>query len=758
MNTTIANSASVPVDYHSDQQEDEIDLANLFLTLIENKWLIITMTVVGLSLGVFKAFRDIPIYKTDVMLQVEGRSDSLDALEPVAALLESEMPIMGEIEIIKSRSVLGEAVKNLNLEIVAQPHYFPIIGEAIARRYQPGPDGAVSEALFGLPQYAWGGEAIRVGTFEIPSEWFGKEFTLLAGQQGHYRLLYEGEPVIEGEVGKLATREIGHNRQPLKLFVSLLKSRPGTEFQLYRQSLGSAIEQLKGKLNVAEKGKGSGIIEATLEIAKPKMAIDLLDEIANIYVRRNVEQKSAEAQKTLKFLEKQLPQLKDQLESATTALNDFRARKGSVDLNAETQGVLESVVENKTQITLLQQKREELRQKFTPQHPTIIAIDRQIARLQAQMKSDEKKIAVLPKTQQVILKLSRDVEVSNELYTTLLNNAQTLRVAKAGTVGDVRVIDYAAMPTEPIKPKKALIIAIATFLGLIVGIVAAFVRKSMHRGVEDPDLIEKHLNIPVYASIPHSEGQAQLGRKIKRNQWQPTTEEPAILALQDKDDQAVESLRSLRTTLHFAFLEAANNIIMITGPSPNIGKSFVSLNLASVLSDAGKKILLIDADMRRGEIHKSLGVERENGLSDLISDSVSFFEAIHKVPETNLDFLSTGAVPPNPSELLMHEKFGQLLKKISQSYDYVIIDSPPILAVTDAGIIGRQAGATLMVVKAGWHPMRELEQSTKRLMQAGVNIKGAVFNNVPIASSRYGYGYGYGYKGYVYQYNYQQSN
>ncbi len=755
MNTTIANSAAVPVDYHSDQQEDEIDLANLFLTLIENKWLIITMTVVGLSLGVFKAFRDIPIYKTDVMLQVEGRSDSLDALEPVAALLESEMPIMGEIEIIKSRSVLGEAVKNLNLEIVAQPRYFPIIGEAIARRYQPGPDGGVSEALFGLPQFAWGGEAIRVDTFKIPPDWFDKKFTLLASQQGRYRLMYEGEPVIEGEVGKLAMRDLGDNRQPLKLFVSLLKSRPGTEFTLYRQPLGSAIEQLKEKLNVEEKGKGSGIIEATLEVANPQMAIKILDEIANIYVRRNVEQKSAEAQKTLKFLDKQLPQLKDQLEAATTSLNDFRARKGSVDLDAETQGVLASVVESKTQITLLQQKREELRQKFTPQHPTIIAIDRQIARLEAQMKGHEQKIAVLPKTQQVILKLSRDVQVSNELYTTLLNNSQTLRVAKAGTVGDVRVIDYAAMPIEPIKPKKALIIAVAALLGLITGIVAVFIRKAMHRGVEDPDLIEKRLNIPVYASIPHSDAQAQLSKRLKRNQQQPIGDEPAILALIDKDDQSIESLRSLRTTLHFAFLQAANNMIMITGPSPDIGKSFVSLNLATVLSDAGKKILLIDADMRKGEIHKVLEVERENGLSDLITESTDLYQAIHNVPGTNLDFLSTGSVPPNPSELLMHEKFGQILEKISQSYDYVIIDSPPILAVTDAGIIGRLVGATLMVVKAGWHPMRELEQSTKRLIQAGVNIKGVVFNNVPIGSSRYGYGYGY--KGYVYQYNYQKT-
>jgi tyrosine-protein kinase Etk/Wzc len=231
--------------------------------------------------------------------------------------------------------------------------------------------------------------------------------------------------------------------------------------------------------------------------------------------------------------------------------------------------------------------------------------------------------------------------------------------------------------------------------------------------------------------------------------------------VQNKDDLAIESLRSLRTTLHFAFLEAQNNIIMITGPSPGVGKTFVSINLAAVLADAGKKILLIDGDMRKGFINKVLGVERENGLSELVSntgsDGVSKWDkAIHRIPIANLDFIPTGTIPPNPSELLLHERFGHLLASISKNYDHVIIDSPPILAVTDAAIIGRLASATLMVVKAGQHPMRELEQSVKRLSQAGVNLKGVVFNDLPELSSRYGYGYGQ--NKYVYQYSYNKPN
>ena len=295
-----------------------------------------------------------------------------------------------------------------------------------------------------------------------------------------------------------------------------------------------------------------------------------------------------------------------------------------------------------------------------------------------------------------------------------------------------------------------MIIAISFIFGLIIGIAWVFIRNAMQHGVKDPDVIEKQLNIPIYAIIPHSSNQEKINTRLKKNQ-QRTAGERAILALENDDDLAVESLRSLRTMLHFAFLEARNNIIMITGPSPHVGKSFVSINLAAVLAHTGKKVLLIDGDLRKGFINKTLGVGREQGLSEFISNTIALDVAIHKIPTANFDFIATGAIPPNPSELLLHERFSIFLESISQHYDHVIIDSPPILDVTDAAIIGRMVSATLMVIKAGQHPMRELEQSAKRLFQAGVDIKGIVFNDVPESSSTYGYGK------YVYQYSYKKS-
>ncbi|MDD5272007.1 MAG: polysaccharide biosynthesis tyrosine autokinase [Methylovulum sp.] len=743
-------------NYQPNEEDDGIDFGELIATILDGKYLIVFLTSVFLAAGVAKALLDTPIYKADGMLQIEEKTNTLGALESVAPLLESKMPALTEIELIKSRRVLGETVRNLNLEIIATPKYFPIIGEAVARRFQKQAiNGQVSAPLFGKDQYAWGGETIRIDTFLVPESWVGKELTLMAGTQGHFTLLDDGQALLEGAVGKPTIKSLNEGQGTLTLFVSLLKARPNTLFTIMRRSLLSGINELDGSLTVVEKGKGTGILSFTMESASPTLAAQTLNEVANIYVKQNVEQKSKEAQSTLEFLDKQLPAIKDQLEASTAALNEFRINKGSIDLDMETQSVLSGVVEIKTQITLLQQKRDELRGKFTESHPTIIAIDKQIARLQAQMNANDRKIEALPEIQQVILRLSRDVKVSTELYTTLLNNAQTLRVAKAGTVGNARVIDEAVLPTDPIKPKKPLIIAISLILGLIVGMAVVFIRKALHSGIEDPDQIEKHLNIPVYVTIPHSNAQVKLSENLKKSgKKQPN--EISVLALKNKEDLAIESLRSLRTTLHFAFLEAQNNIIMITGPSPGVGKSFVCINLATVLADAGKKILLIDADLRNGFIHKSLGLSREVGLSELITHATTLDKAIHPIAVANIDFISTGAIPPNPSELLLHDRFGQLLETLGKNYDHIIIDSPPILAVTDACIIGRMASATLMVVKAGQHPMRELEQSTKRLIQAGVHIKGVVFNDLPLSSSRYGYGYGYG--KYVYRYRYQSTN
>lgn len=378
-----------------DNEVDVINLGELLSIMLDGKWLILAITFFVFLLGIGKAFIDTPIYKVDVMLQVNEKSQSMVGVESLIDMFGTKLPVMAEIELIKSRKVLGAVINNLELEVIAKPKFFPFAGEAIARRFaQRNPENAVSNPLFGQDEYAWGGEAIQVGTLVVPDALRDKEFTLLAGNQGQFQLFFNDELIAEGEVGKPINRQIGNHQEPIHLFVSLLKARPGTQFTLILQSSNNAIWQLRNSLTVSEKGKNTGILELTLESDNAEYAIRVLNEIANIYVQQNVEFKSAESQKTLEFLDKQLPIIKDQMEASITALNEYRNQKGSVNLDIETQHTLAGVVEIKTQITLLQQKRDELRQKFTESHPNVIAVDKQIARLQAQLQSHNQMIKV----------------------------------------------------------------------------------------------------------------------------------------------------------------------------------------------------------------------------------------------------------------------------------------------------------------------------------------------------------------------------
>ena len=354
----------------------------------------------------------------------------------------------------------------------------------------------------------------------------------------------------------------------------------------------------------------------------------------------------------------------------------------------------------------------------------------------------------LPQTQQELLSLNRDVKVNTTLYTNLLNSYQELQVAKAGTIGNARIVDYALLPLGAISPNKPKIMLVALMAGLVLGIGLVFLRNALARGVSDPAEVEKTLGLPTYATIPFARSQANLTRALRRGRGKQNFIFP-ILTQVEPSSPAVESIRSLRTSLHFAMMEAGNKVIMITGPSPGLGKSFVSINLAAVLALTGKKVVVIDGDMRLGHLHDYIDGVRDNGLSEAISEGLPIEQVLRATSIQSMSFIATGAVPPNPSELLLHVNFGKILEELSERFDYVIVDSPPVLAVTDATIIGALAGTTMLVLKAGEHDMRTIEETARRLRQADTRVKGTIFNQMGrglAKANQYGYQYGYKYE------------
>jgi tyrosine-protein kinase Etk/Wzc len=706
--------------------EDELNLGELIGVLVESRWLILAVTALALLIGALRAFTAVPVYSADGLLQVEEKSSGLANLD-VASMMEDYTPVNAEIEILRSRSVLGAVVDNLRLDIIASPVYRPIVGEALARR-RPA-----DRRPF-----------VRVDTFDVPDGLRGSEFRLVLSDPETYEFYdSDGLHLLAGKVGATAEKTLANGAR-MSLFVSELRGESGQSFHVVRVPRPRAIETIKRNLTVAEQGEWSGILNVQIEGVDATSIQRQVNEIVNVYVRQNVERKSAEAEQTLDFLDEQLPIIRQNMEAAELALNNYRLEKGSIDLPLETQSVLQTIVSVEAQLNELRQEREKVTLAFTEAHPTVIALDRQIGRATDELVALNAQVRDLPTTQQELLRLIRDVEVNTALYTSLLDTAQELRVVKAGTVGNVRVIDYAVLPTQPIKPSKVQIILVALLLGGFFGIAAAFARKALKAGVDDPDLVERHINLPVYAIVSHSKRQRSIQKRLLSKE-----SSAAILALEAPDDPAIESLRNLRTALHFGMMDVSNNCIMIAGPAPEVGKSFVSVNLAAVLASNDKKVLLIDGDLRRGHLHEYLGVARENGLSEFISGRIPIGDALQQTSVPGLTLIPTGAIPPNPAELLLHQRFSNCLNVLTPRYDHIIIDSPPVLAVTDATIIGQMVGGALMVVRAGQHPLREIEQAVKRLRQSDVNLRGMLFNDVPLHSQKYGvarytYGYQYG--------------
>jgi tyrosine-protein kinase Etk/Wzc len=421
--------------------------------------------------------------------------------------------------------------------------------------------------------------------------------------------------------------------------------------------------------------------------------------------------------------------------------NEYRTRTGSVDITKEGELLLQQGVMVESSLLELQQKRKALLGLLTAEHPSVQVLDKQITALQAQRGVFVGRVDSLPKTQQELVRLTRDLQVNQELYTQLLNNAQQLKVVRAGTVGNVRIIDFAQPTLRPIAPKKRLIVVLALLLGGMTGMGFVLLRQAFRGGVKDAQQIEGKTGVSVLVTIPTSQAQEKLMKKLRKKGG-----DLAVLAHLDPADTAIESLRSLRTSLHFALVGASNHLLMVTGPGPGVGKTFLSLNLAALLASTGERVLLIDADMRRGYINECFGAARKHGLSELIADGLEASSVIRATGLVNFDYIATGEFPPNPAELLLHPRFELLLRDMEAKYDHVIIDSPPVMAVTDAAIIGRHAGATLLVALFNQTQMREIEVSLKRLGQAGVAVKGILLNRVAGANSGYGYKYAYAYK------------
>lgn len=703
-----------------DEREPAVDITAYLDLLARYRRTFLSVAGLVIGIGIVYAFLAKPVYRADMTVQVEeSNGNAIGKLAAsVSPAFDVKLAASAEIELLRSRMVVGKAVDELSLPIEATPRYFPVIGAAIAN-FNPE---LSRPGLFGWGGFAWGHESIAVSRLDLPASMVERKIMLTALGDNAYKVRLSSANIeASGKVGTPLT--IATPTGTVTMLVSQIDGLPGAQFVLRRLPRGAAISQLQDRLSISERGKQSGVIGVSLEGSSPDMTAAVLNEIGNAYVDQNIRRKAAEAEKSLAFLEQQLPLLRQQVDAAETRYNAMRNQRGTIDLSEESKLILGQSVQIQTKLQELQQKRQELAARFTSSHPAITLIDSQIAGLTAQLNGVSGRIQKLPDVEQNVLRLMRDVKVSTELLQSLLNEVQQLKLIKASKVGTARIVDPADTPLKPVRPARAMIAGMSLALGLFAGLLAIVVRHMLDGGVADADEIERQTGITVYSTIPFSKQQSEL----------PSGGGP--LALQQPDDPAVESLRSFRTALRFAMAGSNSRTVMITGPAPGVGKSFVCANFAAIAA-AGSRVVLVDADLRRGNLQSLFDARRGPGLTELLMGA-PLEQVLQRQVAPGLDFIPTGTQPPHAADLLLSSSIDSVLEQLRSRYDLVLIDTPPVLAAADASILAGKAGAVFFVARAEKTTTDELVAAQRAIQQAGADVKGVLFNGLQIEGRWY---------------------
>ncbi|MBD0574162.1 polysaccharide biosynthesis tyrosine autokinase, partial [Acinetobacter baumannii] len=675
--------------------EDTIDLKELFFSLIA-QWKLIALCVILSVVCALLYLRVTPdTYSVDALVQVEdSKGASAALLGDLSQMIEQKSPAQAEIEILKSRLVLGSVIKDLHLNIQVSS-----TENTLTHRLLSDADYKTEYTTKSVI-FKDGLKSFDIRQFEIPAYYLDKNLLLDFDKQS----LRLTDPVTEEVILTVPLNQVNHVAGPHGLWKVAIftKDQFDATYNIKSLSLPIAVNAISANYAVAERGKLTGVLGLNYQGQDKEHITKVLNAILATYSAQNIERRSAESAQTLKFLDEQLPDLKKQLDDAERQFNKFRQQYNTVDVTKESELYLTQSITLETKKAELEQKQAEMAAKYTAEHPAMREINGQLAAINKQIGELNSTLKQLPDVQRQYLQLYREVEVKTQLYTALLNSYQQLRIAKAGEIGNVRIVDTAVEPVEPIKPKKLLVLILSVFVGGFIGALIALLRNMLRTGIKDSGQIENEMDLPVYATVPRSPIQESRIKILKKKKSIP------ILAVKNSDDIAIESLRSIRTAIHFALANAKNNIIMIAGPSPEVGKSFISTNLATIFAQGNKRVLLIDADMRRGYMHKYFDVDVKPGLSELLSGQADLQKVLHKTQVANLDVITRGKSPTNPSEILSSNQFKELLEQLQSQYDHIIIDTPPVLAVTDGIIISQYTGVNLIVARYAKSQMKEL--------------------------------------------------
>ncbi len=750
---------------NGNDQLEEVHLSDYLKVLYRRRRLALSaffVVAIGVAVHTFLAS---PVYEATATLHV--RSDKVQGGNLLGDLgLTRESPVQTEIEILKSRTNVEEVVNRLHLNWVVDKKS--------------------------------AGVTVRLADFVSTAE--EPEYRLELTGNGGYRVRDKQDKIAgEGRSGALVRGE------GFSLLVDELSGKPGDGFRLTLASFNRTVNALREQVRASEVGKGTNIIRLSYQNENPAIARDVVNALAQAYLERSIVLKTQEASRSVEFIGEQLEKVRATLDAAEQELEGFKTATGVIRLDSEAQALITQLTQAETERTAVRLRlrqaefaaeslrgaldRQEsyapavllnepvvaaLAQKLTELeiekrglmvelslgHPAVQGVQGRIAELQRNLLQNygtilaglretdhslsgnlaryEKELKKLPAAELELARLMRLATVNAEIFTFLLQKHQEASIAKVSTISNINVIDPAIAPELPIKPQKKKNLLLGLIVGGMAGVGLAFFREYLDDSIKDADSAKRLLGLPSLALIPY------IGRKGESKSAREKGAVPAkriLISNLEPRSIAAEAFRSLRTALHFSGGGRDKPVMLVTSAFPGEGKTTVSANLAVTLAQTGSRVLLVGCDLRKPTLHEMFERDNVPGLSDFLVGDAEIGDAVHPTGLFRLDFISAGTIPPNPAELLGSERMKKQIEAWREEYDIVLLDAPPVLAVTDAAVLTRCADMTVVVLQIGSVGAKAALRSMEILRSTQTPLAGLVLNDKTNRGTAY-YGYG----------------
>jgi len=744
-------------------QHEEVHLQD-YLNVIRRRRKLCVTAFFAVFLGVaLFTFTMKPVYQATATLHLKDDKAKGGLLGELA--LNSVNPIDAELEILKSRSNAENVVKRLHL------------------------DWQVSQRTDGL--------SFRV--LEFTSTEKEPSYTItLTGTDTYSVANDDGKTVGSGSTGHLL------QSQGLTLLLHELRGKTGDSFHLDLLPFNDTVKELRNGLKAAEIGKKTNIISLSYASTDPDKARDVVNTLVQVYLDQTIAFKTEEASRTVGFVEEQLKGVRTELEGSEKNLQAYKTTSGVVQLDTEAQSLIQAFADadkRKAEISLqkkqvefalaslkearrrgvtyspavmrddplvagmaaklsdLEVQKRALLADTTESHPGVKVVLGQIDELQRKIQATyetsqknlekqetavsqqlglyEVQLKALPVAERDLARLTRLSKVNADIYTFLLQKHEEARIAKASTISNINIVDPAISPDQPVKPRKKKNLILGLLVGLMFGVGLTFFQEYLDDTIKDAEEAKRLLALPLLAVIPKISGKEKSG------------EEADVLPVCHLEPQSIvaEAFRSLRTSIHFASLNREKKLILFTSAFLGEGKSTIAANLATILTQTGSRVLLVDCDLRRASLHTKFGHSKVPGLSEILAGDAEVTKSIHNTGITGLSVVSAGITPPNPAELLGSASMAGFLEEQRHNFDYIIIDAPPLLAVTDALVLTTLSDIAIVILEAGRVPRKAAVRIREILTSAQSHVSGFILNDKDGDSERYGYygsGYGYG--------------